>query len=221
MDTFLDAAFGFPAVLFTILLGLVVAYWLIGLLGVVDLDLDGVDGLDADLDGGDGADGGVLDALGLAGVPVTVGISLLILAGWFVALLGTGAANEADLPVVGAVVAGLGILAASLVAGALAVRLVARPLSRLFASTEAEGRGAFVGRTCVVRTTTVSETFGQAEADDGSGATVLLQVRVPPTGPEPDLRQGSVALIVDYDPEAEVFVVCPADDVLGAAEPGP
>lgn len=35
MDTFFDAALGFPAVLFTILLVLVLVYWVAGQLGVI------------------------------------------------------------------------------------------------------------------------------------------------------------------------------------------
>ena len=155
----------------------------------------------------------------MAGVPITVTLSLLAVGGWFVALLGTGLTDAADLPLLVAVAAGLGVLVAALAAGVVTARLVVRPLARVFASTEAESRDAFVGRTCVIRTGTVTDRFGQAEADDGSGATVLVQVRVV-NGSEPDLRQGSVALIVDYDPVAEIFLVCPVDDVLGAAEPG-
>ncbi|MGH9209360.1 MAG: hypothetical protein ACRD2C_01615 [Acidimicrobiales bacterium] len=227
MDAFLDAALGFPAVLFTVLLGLVVLYWVTVLVGVVDVDLDGADGVDLEVaaDGGAGGDGvggdGVLHSLGLAGVPLTVSLSVVVLGGWFVALLGTGLANAADVPVVAAILLGLVVLALALAAGVLVASVVTRPLARLFASTEAEGRQAFVGRTCIVRTTTVTDSFGQAEASDGSGATVLLQVRMSPTDQEADLRRGSSALIVDYDPAAEVFVVCPVDDVLGTAEPGP
>ncbi|HBL31463.1 MAG TPA: hypothetical protein DD490_31955, partial [Acidobacteria bacterium] len=48
MSEFLNAILAFPTVIYTILLGVVVGYWLFVLLGALDINLLG----DADLDGG-------------------------------------------------------------------------------------------------------------------------------------------------------------------------
>src|SRR5690606_27461248 len=110
-------------------------------------------------------------------------------------------------------IGGTAVIAVAFVVGALTAAAVARPLGRLFATTTAESRAAFIGRICTVRTATVTDSFGQAEATDPSGATVLLQVRLAEPG---ELRRGMEALIFDYDPDVEVFLVSPADDTLGA-----
>jgi hypothetical protein len=245
MGGFFEAAFGFPAVIFTVLLAPVLLYWLAVVLGALDVDVlgelgvEGADGIDAPVggagpDGGDGADpsadgvgDGLLDgwwqALGLAGVPLTLAVSLVVVFGWVVAFVATAAADSWDVPPVVRLLGGLVVVAGAVVIGSLGASVVARPLGHLFVTVEAEGNDAFVGRTCTIRTTGVSATFGQAEARDPSGATVLVQVRVPPaTGGQPaaTLSRGEQALIFDYDPAAEVFLVCPVDDALEAGADG-
>lgn len=240
MSAFLDAAFGFPAVVFTVLLVPVILYWLFVMVGAVDLDMDA--DVDPDLDADAGPDAGTGDspgllagwwqALGLASMPITVSISMIVLFGWFVSLLLTGALNVLG---PGALLRGLvGVCAAALafIVGALGAAVAGRPLSRLFGVTHAESRSDFVGRTCVIRTEKVTEDFGQAEAADPSGATVLIPVRVwrsvqsnvdGPIGgassegsdARPDgavLRYGMTAVIVEYDRDDEVFLVSALDD---------
>jgi hypothetical protein len=204
-----------------VLLVPVLLWWLASLLGVVDVDLPGGgDGFEADLDlGTDGldvdTDGGLIDGLlaatGLAAVPATVALGLVVVFGWFVAFLATAALQAADLPTAAAVALGLVALAAAFAVGTVAASLAARPLAPLFATTHAESRSAFVGRLCTVRTERVTADFGQAEAADPDGATVLVPVRVADADADgPPLRRGDRALIVDYDPAAEVFFVTPA-----------
>ncbi len=232
MGGFFEAAFGFPAVIFTILLAPVVLYWLTVVAGALDIDLLGDVGDVGDV-GGAGPDGaeaadpgageGLWQALGLAGVPVTVAASLVIVFGWAVALVASAAADSLDVAPVVRLLGGLVALALAVLVGAVCAAVAARPLARLFVTVEAEGRSAFVGRTCTIRTSTVTTDFGQAEASDPSGATVLVPVRVSSTGGPADsatLARGQRALIFDYDPKAEVFLVCPVDDALEAGADG-
>lgn len=237
MGGFLDAAFGFPAVIFTVLLAPVVLYWLTVVVGALDIDLLGdvgdlgdagdVGGLPADgpdaADPDPGAGGGLWQALGLAGVPVTIAASLVVIFGWAVALVATAAADSLDVAPAVRLLGGVLALGLAVVVGARCAALASRPLARLFVPTEAEGRSAFVGRTCTIRTSTVTTDFGQAEASDPSGATVLVPVRVSPAGgfaASAPLARGERALIFDYDPVAEVFLVCPVDDALEAGADG-
>ena len=67
MNTFIGAAFAFPTAMFTVLLLAVVGYWLVVVLGALDVEtLDGGDS------GGDstGDGGGMLSVVGLGGVPI-------------------------------------------------------------------------------------------------------------------------------------------------------
>ncbi|MEV7188166.1 hypothetical protein [Kitasatospora sp. NPDC093102] len=162
--------------------------------------------------GGHGGDGGsdrhgaghrtgVLDALGLGGVPVTVAVSLLVALAWFVSLAGTVLTSGA--PARG------GVFAVALVASWAGTRVLVRPLSRLFPQDRPATRGDFVGRVCVIRTGRVTADFGQAEVTAEDGSTATVQVRT--AEPEPGLTAGRTALIFDYDAEGEHFLVAPFD----------
>ncbi|MDH6705992.1 hypothetical protein P3T27_002715 [Kitasatospora sp. MAA19] len=151
--------------------------------------------------------GGVLGALGLGGVPVTVAVSLLVAIAWFVSLAGTVLTSGA--PARG------GVFAVALVASWAGTRLLVRPLSRLFPEDRPATRGDFVGRVCVIRTGRVTADFGQAEVTAEDGSTATVQVRT--LTDEPGLAAGRTALIFDYDADGEHFLVAPFDP---AALPG-
>lgn len=203
MGEFVDAALSFPAVLFTFMLVVVVLYWLLVLLGTLDIDIGGGD------DGGsdDGSDDGFLDGIGLGGVPVTVTLSVLIVVAWFVSFVGAIVLAAFDLVPFVHVLLGIGVLFAALVAGLLVARLVALPMRKLYASGPEASRSDFVGRECVIRTGRVSADFGQAEVTALDGSSAIIQVRQ--TG-EHELFSGRRALIFDYDNDGEFFWVAPA-----------
>ncbi|MET7396341.1 hypothetical protein ABZS66_22955 [Dactylosporangium sp. NPDC005572] len=193
MGEFLSATLEFPTVLFTFLLVLVIAYWLIVLFGGTDTEaLDGLDG------GAAGGFGGFLGSVGLGGVPATVGLSVLVLVAWFVSLAGS--------TVIDGVLLRLAVLVVALVVAWLMTRLLVVPLRRLFPATSGESRAAFVGRTCVVRTGTVTETFGQAEVTAADGSSAIVQVRQ--TGAD-TFTAGSSAVIYEYDQHGEFFWIVP------------
>lgn len=201
MGEFVDAALSFPAVLFTFMLAVVVLYWLLVLLGTLDIDIGGGD------DGGDDGDDGFLDGIGLGGVPVTVTLSVLIVVAWFVSLVGAIVLAAFDLVTFVHVLLGIGVLFAALVAGLLVARLVALPMRKLYVSGPEASRSDFVGRECVIRTGWVSADFGQAEVTAVDGSSAIIQVRQ--TG-EHELSNGRRALIFDYDNVGEFFWVAPA-----------
>ncbi len=233
MGTFLDTITTIPTVVYTVLLGIVILYWCLGFLGAVDifshhdvdLDLD-VDGAhiphghghidvdidaDADLDhdhDGGGHHGGMLSALGLAGVPVSIAFSLLVLfswgfsalsSGWILPRVGTGL----QIPV--AIAVGVGALALAVPPAAVCVR----PLRKLFTPHLAERRRELIGRMCTITTQRVTATFGQAEVGTG-GAPHLVQVRC---SRKNDLARGSTAVVSDYDADDEVFHIAPAEEL--------
>ncbi|MFG1928435.1 hypothetical protein [Cryptosporangium sp. NPDC048952] len=195
MGGLLDAAFGFPAVLFTFALVVVVGYWVLVIVGGL-----GVDALDGDGGAEAGGAHGALSAIGLGGVPVSVSLSALIGVAWFGTFVGSAVLGNDGFLI------DVGLLAGALVVAWLATRLVTRPLRRLFPDEKLPSRSDFLGSTCVIRTGRVDAKFGQAEvtADDGSSA--LVQVRQ--TG-EYELSAGETALIYDYDTDGEFFFVMP------------
>lgn len=237
MTEFLTAILAFPTVVFTILLGVVVVYWLFVLLGALDIDLlghaDGHGGHDLHLeghghadahfdghghadhghgthDGHDGHDGhdvgglaGLIQALGLGGVPVTVMLSILILIAWSFCVAAM------QLLVGGS--PGWLVVAAALLSLTIAIpltSLLVRPLRRFFVTLPATRHRDLLGKICTITTLRVDERYGQAEIEDG-GAGLLVQVRA--NGPSP-LARGDRALIFDY--KDEVFHVAPVDEAL-------
>ncbi|MFF2716270.1 hypothetical protein [Streptomyces sp. NPDC058011] len=211
MDEFLNAALGFPAVIFGTALVVVVCFWLLVLAGAADQH-----SFDADLDSG---------AVGFGGVPVTVSVSLLVVIGWFGSLTGTVLVHR--LPATGATRA---VLAVAVLAGSLflawgTVRLLAHLFRRYFPAEPPPSRRDFVGRVCTIRTGSVSAAFGQAEVAAADGSTAIVQVRQAPRvahlaelHAEERLVSGSTGLLYAYDDEGEFFWVSPYDAAL---DPGP
>jgi hypothetical protein len=189
MHDFIDAALSFPAAVFSVLLAVVVIYWLMVLIGTLDVEL-------GDLD--------LADGIGLGGVPATISFSVLTVIGWFVSLVGTLLVDSAG---VLRVALGFGVIVIALVAGVFAAAFVARPLRRLYLTAGEASRGDFVGRECVIRTGSVTGDFGQAEVTAQDGSSAIIQVRQ--TG-EHALTHGNRALIFDYDTDGEYFWVAPA-----------
>jgi hypothetical protein len=186
--------------------------------GHTDLDVAGHGHAAGHLDGHGHADGhhgdhgdvdaehagglaGLIQALGLGGVPVTLMLSILILAGWgfclgAVELFGSG---------------GWVSLAAPLVSLGLALPvtgLLIRPLRQFFLSLAAPRHRDLLGKICTITTLRVDERYGQAEVEDG-GAGLIVQVRSTDPG---RLNRGDRALIFDY--KDEVFYVEPMNQAL-------
>ncbi|MEV4745501.1 hypothetical protein AB0K21_03895 [Streptosporangium sp. NPDC049248] len=186
MGQFVDATLSFPTVLFTFLLLVIIAYWVLVVFGVFGFDGDG-DGSEAFLSG-----------LGLGGVPAALVISLLVVVAWFASLVGGTLFTGTP-----ALVA---VLVAALVCAWACTRLIVLPLRRLIPKERVPSRADFVGRACVIRTSRVASDFGQAEVTAPDGSSALVQVRQ--TGDDV-FAAGSTALIFAYDSPGEFFWVMP------------
>jgi hypothetical protein len=188
---------------YSVMLAVVIAYWLVVLAGALGIDI--LDGDDSDL-----GPAGVLASLGLGGVPVSVVLSLLIAFAWFGTFAGT-ALISVSAPGVVRVLAGAASFVGATVAAYFVTYLVVLPLRRMFPEVPAPSRLDFVGSTCVVRTSTVTRDHGQAEVTATDGSSAIIQVRQ--TGEEP-LTEGSTALIFDYDSDGEFFWITAASSEL-------
>jgi hypothetical protein len=195
----------FPTLVWTMAMTLVVVYWLLVILGTLDLDA-----LEYEAGFGDGgALGQLLPALGLGGVPVSVALSLLVVWAWLFSALGGLLLAGWGLDGAALMLARLLLLVLSLGLALFCSALMTRPLQTLFAAQEGRRRSSLIGGICTVTTLRVDESFGQAEYSDG-GAGLLIQVRA---GPGNGLGRGDLALIVHRDEEAQAFRVRPYDSV--------
>ena len=264
MADFLALILSLPLAVLTGALVIVLLYWLLVILGALDieiLDFSGVDdALEGLLEGADGAAGaapgaealdagsgaatevaaggnaanagtagsaeataadparptgagglaGLLAALGLAGVPLTVSLSVLVFLTWLLAVAAAIALRGAAPAYALGPLAGTLLMLAAFVVALVATGFVVRPLRPAFATAEAPRRREAVGRLCTVLSSRVDRTTGRAEIDDG-GAGLIVEVRCF----EPnELTRGSRALVFEYDGAKELYHVVPADALL-------
>ena len=216
LKEFLDYAFTMPTAVFSVLLILVILYWVLALLGSFSLEmLDAAEGAAEGLvEGAEGltdADGGgrpgFFDRLGFGDVPRTMSWSLVIFFGWLFSLAGTVYLPRfTQVAFTGLTMVTAALAIASLGLAVVVTTVAIQPLRKLLLAGYGPERNDLVGRLCVVKTLRVDEDFGQAELDDGSS---LLQVRNPQGFP---FESGTKALIYEYDGAREVFYIMPAED---------
>ena len=247
MTEFLSAILMFPTAIFTIVLGVVMTYWLFVIIGAIgidildgDLDLEaGGKALSGAIEGGGKAlggamegggkalggavegggnvlgshdhdahvDGGILSALGFAGIPLTVSVSLVAFISWFLSVVSAQPAHATLGPVLPSWLISdvLGLLC--FMVGTGAASFAVRPLRPVFVAKKAPGRDSLMGRTCIISSGDVTNRFGHATFEDGEAGFILNVVCAKANG----LKRGDPALILGYDPEKGVYEVEPVD----------
>ncbi len=175
----------------------------------IDGAADAADAADSSDGARQGALSGLLNMMGVRGVPITVVLSFVLLWAWVISMVGTkllGAAAATFL--VGGVLAG-GSVFGSLVLAAISTR----PFRKVFVTPTAPSRVSLVGKMCIVTSAKVDDKFGRAEIDDGATGFVA-EVRCPQDN---QLTRGKQALVYRYDPADGVFFIGPVDDALAEA----
>lgn len=202
MTQFLSTALTFPTLIYSILLAVCVAYWLIAATGAVDTDA--IDGLLAtDGDGSEPSNAaGMLARLGLSGVPLMLVLTVLAFTGWvltyFVHLL-----LLRHLPDALRLIAGIGTVVVALLPGAFITSLLLRPVAKLVNRLRPPEPPTLLGRAGTVISPYVDDQDGRAEIADG-GAGLILQVR---TQPGLRLSRGDRVVLIEHVPATNSYVV--------------
>ena len=176
MDALLTLIVGWPTGVYTVLLGVVVLYWLMALVGVVNFD-HGHLHIDAHHEVPNHSGGehlstiaGYVVAFGLSGVPFSIVISLVTLIAWVI----TGLISQYLLSWVPTAplraVAGLAVAVLALAPSIFLTALLVQPIRGLFVRHTARSSQGLIGLYCRVTTLTVGEAFGQAEGADHTGS---------------------------------------------------
>jgi len=195
----------------TVLVGLITLYWLLVIVGAVGFDvLDGsADGLpEGDLDAGSAAGtqsgswGSALRFFHLGEVPFMVFLSIFAISWWVSTAVGVVLFAD-RLPGVWTV---LWIGPCFLVALAL-TKGVLMPTSRFFVALDGsrQSHTELIGRTCVVTSSQVNESFGQAEVKI-DGPPIIIDVRC---GKGDEFRKGDFARIEDRNPVTRTYLIRP------------
>lgn len=191
---------------FTLLLGLVVFYWLLTLIGAFGIDsLDAhhhVDGDDASGHLGD-VPAAMLRVVNAGFVPLTVVLSILILMMW----VGSITLNYYFNPGKSWLLAAA-FLAVAFVLAVIATKILTQPLVPLMRRLkEAENVAPVIGEVGIVRSIEMDSKYGQVEVERPGGATALLNARLGADA-EP-VPRGTTVAIISLDETSGLYLVRP------------
>ena len=218
MDPFYQNIASFPTAFFTFFLVICLLYWLVAVLGFVDLDV-----LDFDIPDVDGELGvnqtdlstpdmlaGLMLKLGLYGVPVTIIVSFIALFGWFICYFIVhfffGLVPDGLLRYL----AGLPVLLGTLYVAVMLTALVIKPIRPLFRKTSQNIVKEVLGQTAIVRTSKVNNSFGEVFLADG-GAGLIFKARS--TGDEV-FNKGDRVVLLEYMEVENVYRVISEKEFL-------
>lgn len=224
MREFLEIAFSFPTVVFTMTSIFFLGFWVVstvvgaGLNSLDDLDFDFDSDVDVDVDFDVDVDSDIelesdgsgsllqsaLEFLGITGMPLLISINLLSLFSWFVSLVAMTILGGADSTI--GWLLGIPVLLGSFLVGGFVTGRIAKKFAHVFVPTLALRRRQLVGTVCTITTGRVAADFGQAEVRDAEGGSLIIQVRCDKPN---ELRSGDRALIFDLDVETGVFHISP------------
>jgi len=202
MDLFLHIALSFPTLIFSVLLGAALVYWLLAMTGLVDMEgfqvtaLPDGDGIDV------GGLSGVLMKAGLDGMPLALILTVLGFLAWLACYFTDYLLLrqvEGDLL---RYLMGAGTVVVATLVALPFTGLALRPFRGLFVKVQAVDSVSLLGRAAIVRSPSVSLHTGTAELDDG-GAGLILQVRAEPG----QFERGDRVVLVDYNDKANTYRV--------------
>lgn len=212
MDAFLASITSYPGFLPTVLVGVLMVFWVLAIIGLIDFEHFGPDfhvdpslhGVDADA--GAEIHGGMVVALGLHRLPFSIVVSAIGFFWWLATLLGA----QYLLPWVPGPtwLGGTVWLLLALVIAVPVAAFCVRPLQPLFKVHTAAQVHDLIGRVCTVVTGSVDAGFGHAEVQVDSGAPIQIRVACAPPNP---LRRGSRALILEHDLGRDRYRIEPYD----------
>jgi hypothetical protein len=200
-----EVATQWPTLGFTVLLAFFLVWWLLSLV------VSGLDGTDLDTDG-DGVDddlfGRIGHFVGIGSLPLSLGLTVLAFVAWSTSLLLSLLPFSAKAGV--GLGFGIGIGVVALVVGVACTRRVAMLFAPVFDFHGGPRREDAKGAKVKVRTQHVDEKFGEAEVLSGPRIHSIVRVRA-----KAGLYQrGDIAMIVDYQSEADTFMLVPFDESL-------
>lgn len=212
MIEFLTASIALVNLPFTVLLVLVILYWICVILGAIDIELFDIDmdhdvdmGGDVDMDGDVDVDqsGGFLhsffDMMNIGEVPAMVVISVMVLSCWCISMLANYYLNSGN-----SLLIGVGIIIPNLIVSLFVAALFTRPLRKVFKTLDNdEQHQKILLRVGEVTTSEVNDTFGQLEIKT-KGAPVVINVR---TTDGIILKKGDKAIVYEEDKEKGIYFI--------------
>ena len=206
MTELLQAAAAPANIIPTALLAFVLLYWLVVIIGILDLDFLNID---TEIDGEPDANGleavawlnSALAFFNLGRVPFMVFLSFLILPFWVIALLGNyylGTANN---------YLGFLFLLPAFIGALFMSKILTTPFVKLFGYMEKDhdANSVVLGQLCTVTLPATPTEMGQATVKT-TGSPLLLNVKT--TG-NANVKKGETALVIEYDEKSKFYLIEP------------
>lgn len=189
----------------TLLLGMVVLYWMTVIFGVMDMSSLDVDlpeiELEGDIDGSPAAAAfePFFEYFNIKYVPISIFISFFAVVFWGVGMTFNDLLGSVERPLMGLVVFG-----GNLVFSAHAAKWITWPMVPIFKQMrkDVSAKRDLVGSRVIVVSSKVDAGFGRAEITD-EGAPITLNVRT--EGEE--LLKGTEAVILQHDSERDIYLI--------------
>jgi len=216
MNPFHQTVTSFPTVIYTLLLIICALYWVVAVLGLVDLEILDLD-MDGDIDGVDSLEAqtgiaGLLFKLGLNGVPLTIVLTIIAIVGWifcYYAIYFGGALIPNFLPI--ELAYELAIFVTVTFITIVVTAQIIKPIRSLFQKLETDETKHILGQVVVVRSGLVNKDRGEALMNDG-GAGLLLQSRA--TGND-EFVKGDEVVVIEQNKERNLFRVIAKSEFSG------
>ena len=185
----------------TVLLGLILLYWITIIIGAIDIDLFDID-IDIELEGGDNSSAfyAILAFLNVAELPFMLVFSVIILNFWILAMFMYYLPIEA-----GGLVNGL-LLIPALAISLLITKIVTMPLKGMFrySNMEYEGGGEVIGQLCTLLCDVKEGRLGQANIENND-ASIVINVKV--EFEEESFEKGEVAVVYRKDTDKNLYYI--------------
>jgi hypothetical protein len=188
---------------FTVMVVLSCVYWLLALLGTIDMDMFDVD-LDIDSDA-DGMVGGVfaslLQFINATEVPLMFVVSVMSVSKWLINIAALLTFNTAGVWWIGILTWIGGFFVSCLIAA-----IVTRPLVPLFKAFKAgeDDEEAIIGAEAIVVTSKLTEEFGQVRVLRKKGASAQVHCRL--ADGETPLKKGDTLSIIGRDEGTQFYI---------------
>ena len=155
---------------------------------------------------------GLLSALKLKSVPLTVSFSLIVLFSWLASYAGV----RFLLPLLffGGLLNATFIFFAALGIGVIFTSFLVRPFEGKFEIHKGQHKIEFIGSVGTINTGSISHKFGEVMIKGRSGIPVIYQARC---DRENELKKGDEVLVISIDKSRKVFIVEPLGSRVAVA----
>jgi len=205
-DLLWETLSSYPTGIYTVLIGVLVIFWLFAIIGALDIDIISFDAdLDMDVDGDIEIPGfvGLLHTLGFTGVPFTIVLSVLIFLAWIFSYL----LSAYLIPVIPTtllkILVGTGTLIGSFLIAIPLTSKIVSPLRKLALENSAKSNKDYLGGLCKVTSLSVDETFGQGKIQT-TGTSLVVRIRAAKPN---EIKKGDIVRPISYDETENVYHV--------------